>query len=230
MMSTKSAKFITEMYGTTMLVLVVACCVAFGSPLAPLAIGFTLAALIFMGGHISGGHYNPAVSLALCLSSKAQNIKGTIRWKDLHMYVAAQLLGGIIGGVTGSYLAGSHVSPSTGFEHSVVQSFFAEVIFTQALCYVVLCVAGTKMNAGNQYYGLAIGITVLAGACSLGTVSGACFNPAVGTGLLVASAIGGVEGAMNELWLYWAASLLGAALASALFRLTNACEFPRPPK
>jgi len=215
------AKLFTEAYGTFMLVLVIACSVAKAAQLAPLAIGLTLTAGIYAGGHISGAHYNPAVSIAYFLTK----IDADFSLQTLVAYIASQLTGATLAAFLGYYITGAVVTPGIGTTHSDAQIIFSEAFFTAMLVSVVLNTACTKSLAGNDFYGLSIGLTVLAGACSVGAVSGGAFNPAVGSGLLFASAAEGVYAAMSKMWYFWVGPVLGGLLAVAKFKFVNAREY-----
>ncbi len=91
-------KYLTEFIGTFFLVLTITLCVITKQPLAPLAIGGTLTVMVFMGGHISGAHYNPAVSLAAYL-------RGALPGVELFPYMIVQILGGIIASIVGNFIA-----------------------------------------------------------------------------------------------------------------------------
>jgi aquaporin Z len=175
--------------------------------LAPLAIGAALMVMIFAGGHISGGHYNPAVSLALL-------VRGRISLTEWAAYAVAQVLGAVVASLLVLFLkGGATVTPITP---DVTRALVAEFLFTFALCYVVLNVATAKGTANNSFYGLAIGFTVLTGAYAVGGVSGGAFNPAVAVGLTVM----GISPLAN-IWIYLLANLLGGAAAGVLFRVLN---------
>jgi aquaporin Z len=210
-------RYITEFIGTFFLVFTVCCAVRTGSALAPLGIGAALAVMVFAGGHISGGHFNPAVSLAVYL-------RGRLPLEDLGPYIVAQLLGGLAAaGVSRFVVIGSpHASPISG-AHNVWAAFVVEALFTFALAYVVLNVATSKDHPNNSFYGLAIGFTVLAGAVAVGPISGAAFNPAVGLGVIVA----GIAG-WSYLWIYLVATLLGGAVAGYAFRYLNPDDLDEP--
>ena len=151
-------KYLTEFIGTFFLVLTVGCTVVPGSPgvIAPLAIGAALMVMVFAGGHVSGGHYNPAVTLAVF-------IRGRCDKKDVDPYMAAQAAAAV---------------PAAG-----AVALLGEFLFTFALAYVVLNVATAKATSGNSFYGLAIGMTVMTGAFAVGGISGGAFNPAVAIGI-----------------------------------------------
>ncbi len=171
-------KCLVEFIGTFFLVFTVASAVLFGGDngvIAPLSIGFALMIMVYAGGHISGGHYNPAVSLAAA-------IRGALCWCKLVPYWIAQCLGAACAALLVAHYA---VIPEfAGCPFSWVQVVIGEFLFTFALCYVVLQVATSPKTEGNSYYGLAIGATVLVGAFAVGGIFclGA-FNPAVALGL-----------------------------------------------
>jgi aquaporin Z len=202
-------KYGVEFIGTFFLVLTVGMTVIEPGAgiIAPIAIGSALMIMVYAGGHISGGHYNPAVTLAVWM-------RGRCAGKDVPGYMIAQVIGGVIAGLIVLYLkSGSHI------EASVLLPFpalVAEFLFTFALCYVVLNVATSKNTQGNSYYGLAIGFTVTVGAYSVGSISGAAFNPAVAIGVTVM----GVSFVKN-IWIFLVANLIGGAIAAVVFNSLN---------
>ena len=171
-------KYLVEFIGTFFLVFTVASAVLFGGDhgvIAPLSIGFVLMVMVYAGGHISGGHYNPAVSFAAA-------IRGALAWGQLIPYWVFQVLGGACAALLVAHYA---VLPElSGCPFTPLQVIIGEFLFTFALCYVVLLVATSEKTQGNSYYGLAIGSTVLVGAFAVGGIFclGA-FNPAVAVGL-----------------------------------------------
>jgi aquaporin Z len=175
--------------------------------LAPLAIGSALMIMVYAGGHVSGGHYNPAVTLAVMLRGKATG-------SELAGYWVAQVLAGVIAAlVVGSLKESAPVIsniPPTG------QALLVEFLFTFALCFVVLNVATTRGTEGNSYYGLAIGFTVVVGAYAVGSISGGAFNPAVAVGLVTMGLVGA-----GSLWIYLLANLFGGAVAAFLFNVLD---------
>jgi aquaporin Z len=199
-------KLIIEFIGTFFLVLTVGMVVIEpgAGAMAPLAIGTALMVMVYAGGHISGGHYNPAVSLAVMLRGKATAT-------EMIGYWVAQILAGAAAAAIVGVL--KHNAVVTAIAPPVGDALLAEFLFTFALAYVVLNVATTRGTEGNSYYGLAIGFTVLVGAYSVGGISGGAFNPAVAVGLVV---MGLVDAA--SIWIYFVADLLGAASAAILFR------------
>lgn len=203
-------KYLYEFIGTFFLVLTVGMTVL--SPnsaglLAPLAIGSVLAVMIFAGGHVSGGHYNPAVSLAVFLRKK-------LSMNDLWLYWIAQLAAGILAALLTIYLKGERASAPLELNH--LKALIAEFLFTFALCYVVLNVATTKGTAGNSYFGWAIGFTVLAGAYAVGAISSAAFNPSVALGLTILNL-----SHWSNIWVYLVSNLLGGAAAAYIVNAAN---------
>src|SRR5262249_10180217 len=187
-------KLLTEFIGTFFLVFTV--CLAAGghTSLPPFAIGASLMVMVYMGGPISGAHYNPAVSLAALLAGK-------LPAADLVPYVVAQLAGALAAAATGDWLLGALFTPAPAPNATALQAFAVEVFYTFALCIVVLNVATSKRSAGNSYFGLAIGFTIAAAAAAGGPISGGAFNPAVGLGPILVSVVGG-KGSVADAWVY----------------------------
>ncbi len=212
-------KYATEFIGTFFLVFTIVASVSSGSALAPLAIGGVLMVMVFAGGHISGAHYNPAVTVAVWL-------RGRLATREVAPYMLAQILGAALAAGVGRLVV--ETAPATAFHVSgkhLGSAFLAELVVTFALAYVVLNVATSKDHPNNSFYGLAIGFTVMAGAVGVGGVSGGVFNPAVAIGV---SAFGLVSWSM--LWVYLVANLMAGALAALAFRALNPndLEVPRP--
>jgi aquaporin Z len=203
-------KYVTEFIGTLILVFTVGCSVLSKQALAPIAIGASLMAAVYAGGHISGGHYNPAVSLAAL-------VRGRLRVGDLLFYWLAQLLGAAVAAGLSVFVINPpqrHPLALTG--RQLVAALVAESIFTFVLAYVVLNVATSKDHPDNSFYGLAIGFTVLSGAVAVGGISGGAFNPAVAFG---ASLMGLF--AWANIWIYLVGCLAGGAAAGLVFRALN---------
>jgi aquaporin Z len=202
-------KYVMELVGTFFLVFTIGCTVVGNGagPLAPLAIGSVLMVMVFAGGHLSGAHYNPAITLGVWLRGKCQA-------KDVAPYMIFQIVGSVLAALAVKYLkAGAAVTPMS---LATMPAFLAEFLFTFALVFVVLNTATAKGNAGNSFYGLAIGFTVLAGAFSVGNISGGAFNPAVAVGISVMGLA-----AWSNIWIYWVAEFLGGLVAALLFKALN---------
>jgi len=200
-------KYIMELIGTFFLVLTIGCTVIPGAQgvIAPLAIGSVLMVMIFAGGHISGGHYNPAVTLGVW-------IRGRCETKDVGPYWIAQIVGAFIAAGITKFLVGS--PKGSAMTLAIGPAFVAEFLFTFALVFVVVNSATAKGTAGNSFYGLAIGFTVLAGAFAVGNISGGAFNPAVAVGISTMGLVG-----WSNIWLYLVADLLGGLVAGLLFKV-----------
>src|SRR5262249_36766878 len=207
---------IVELIGTFFLVLTIGMVVipsadptspGVAGNVAPIAIGAILTVMIFAGGHISGAHYNPAVTLAVL-------VRGRATTPDALGYMAAQAVGALVAGMV--VLTLKDYPTVTAGDPNKVRAVLAEVLWTFALCYVVLNVATAKGTAGNSFYGLAIGFTVLAGAYAVGPVSGGAFNPAVAGGL---ARVGLIK--VATLWIYVVGCFAGGALAGLVFNFLN---------
>jgi aquaporin Z len=206
-------KLVTEAIGTFFLVLTIGCTVILSSTagsgiIPPLAIGSALMVMIFAGGHISGAHYNPAVSLAVML-------RGRLPKGELVPYWVAQLVGASLAACAAMYLTGG-VAKSAAPPADMMKALFAEFLFTFALAYVVLNVATAKANSGNSFYGLAIGFTVLTGAFAVGSISGGAFNPAVA---VAAGLMGLIH--LPSIWIHIVADLAGGLVAGLMFNYLN---------
>jgi aquaporin Z len=201
-------KYIVEFIGTFFLVFTVGMSVRTNPTLAPLAIGAALMVMIYAGGHISGGHFNPAVTLAVWLRGKCSS-------KDVVPYWIAQLAAGAVAAFVVNFMLSDRPLAGTS-AHIVLPSLTAEFLFTFALAWVVLHTATAKGTAGNSFYGLAIGFTVFTGAVAVGGISGGAFNPAVGLGVFLM----GLED-LRQLGLYVVADLLGGAVAALAFKAVN---------
>jgi aquaporin Z len=205
-------KYIVEMIGTFFLVLTIGMTVIApgAGTLAPIAIGSALMVMVFAGGHVSGAHYNPAVTLAVWLRGKCETavVPG---------YMVMQVVGALLAGLIVSVLKGpGAMAQVTAGPLQIVPAFVAEFLFTFALAWVVLNVATAKGTSGNSFYGLAIGFTVLTGAFAVGGVSGGAFNPAVAVGL---TAMG--LSAVANIWIFLVADFAGAAVAALTFKSIN---------
>lgn len=170
--------------------------------LAPLAIGSVLMVMVFAGGHVSGGHFNPAVSTAVLL-------RGRMAANEFVAYLVTQFAAAVVAGLLVRYVGGRE-------PHAVVASagkmLIVEFLFTFALAWVVLHVATARGTEGNSFYGLAIGFTVVAGALAVGGISGGAFNPAIALGAMVTGLF-----EWSNIWIYLIADFLGGAVAAWAF-------------
>lgn len=197
--------YIIEFIGTFFLVLTI----AFSGN--PLAIGLVLAALVYMGGYISGGHYNPAVTLAVLLT---KNVKPRVSF----LYIIFQILGGLAAAVVFGLVSLNNFVPSPAPTTPINTAILLEVLYTFLLCSVVLHAAVSDKTKGNNYFGLAIGLTVLAGAYSVGPISGGAFNPAVAIGPILYDSAN-LSQNLNNLLVYLIGPFLGAALAALVYKI-----------
>lgn len=206
-------KLVMEAIGTFFLVLTVGCTVVLSSDpgkgiIPPLAIGSALMVMVFAGGHLSGGHYNPAVTLAV-------TVRGRLPRGEVLPYWVAQLGGAVLAAGIAKYLTGG-VEKSAGPPADVAKALVAEFLFTFALAFVVLNVATAKATSGNSFYGLAIGFTVLTGAFAVGSISGGAFNPAVAVGAALMHLIH-----LPSVWIHFVGDLLGGLVAGLTFLYLN---------
>jgi aquaporin Z len=158
--------------------------------------------MVYAGGHSSGGHYYPALTLAVWLRGKA-SARGAIA------YWAAQIAAGVVAAFVVLFLKDNSASTAI---YDVGQALVAEFLFAFALGFVVLNVATAKSTDGNSYFGFAIGFTVMVGAFAVGSVSGGVINPAVAVGITI---MGMVD--LGFIWVYFVATLLGGAAAALAF-------------
>jgi len=170
--------------------------------LAPLAIGSILMVMVFAGGHVSGGHFNPAVSTAVF-------VRGRMAANEFGFYIATQFVAAVIAGLLVRYVGGREAHLTVA---SSGKMLIAEFIFTFALAWVVLHVATARGTEGNSFYGLAIGFTVVAGAFAVGGTSGGAFNPAIAVGAMVTGLL-----EWGHIWSYLLAEFVGAAAAAYAF-------------
>src|SRR3954469_13241560 len=206
---TSMNKYIAEFIGTFFLGFTIGCTVigAGSSVIAPLAIGAALMVMAYAGGHISGAHYNPAVTLGIM-------IRGKLNAGDVVPYILAQLAGAGLAAVTVKFLrAGVAV---TAITPKVGPALLVEFLFTFAIVYVVLNAATAEGTSGNSFYGLAIGMTVMAGAFAVGDISGGAFNPAVAVGISIL----GIS-SWTHIWIYLVANFTAAIIAAFVFNAIN---------
>ncbi len=206
-------KYLVEALGTFFLVFTIGSTVIApgAGAFAPIAIGSALMVMIFAGGHVSGGHFNPAVSLGVW-------IRGKLSTGDLLPYWLGQLLGAVLAAWAVHFFKSPAVPViplAIGWKAAVL----AEFLFTFALVWVVLNVATAKGTANNSFYGLAIGMTVMTGAFAVGNVSGGAFNPAVAVGITLM----GLQ-TWGNIWIFLLGNLGGGAVAAFTYRLVNGDE------
>ena len=196
-------KYITELIGTMFLVMGAAFFGAVGASLS-------LMVMIYAGGHISGAHYNPAVTVAVWMRGRISMKVAVMYW--IFQFAGAAIAALIVWCVFEVEGTGACAIP----EGETTRGIVAELIGTFALAYVVLNVATAKGTSGNSFYGLAIGATVLAMAMTLGKFSGGAFNPAVAIGLCIQKSM-----CWDQVWMYFVGPLGGGALAAIIFSLNN---------
>ena len=204
-------KYLVEFIGTFFLVFTVASAVLFGSDhgvIAPLSIGFVLMVMVYAGGHISGGHYNPAVSFAAA-------IRGALKPIQWIPYAIFQILGGVAAAYLINYMAGGAAESTAVFK--IPHVIIAEFLFTFALCYVVLFTATSSKVENNSYYGLAIGSTVMVGAFAVGSICLGAFNPAVAISTMVL----GIACCTKLAWITFGINLLAGAFAGWIYKIIN---------
>ena len=209
-MGVAARKYVTEFIGTFFLTFAVGVAALSGSVFVPLAAGATLMVMIYAGGHISGAHYNPAVTLAAL-------VRRRIGIRDAAAYWVAQVVGGVIAGLLARAVVNPRVvSTLTLSGHTEAAAAVVELLITFALCYVVLNVATSKDQSGNGFFGLAIGFTVVAGAFAVGGISGGVFNPAVALGGAAAGLFG-----WSTIWVYLVVQLAAGIAAGLAFLALN---------
>jgi aquaporin Z len=202
-------KYIAEFIGTFFLVLTIGCTVIpkVLGVIPPLAIGAALMVMVYAAGHVSGAHFNPAVTLAVW-------IRGRCETKDVFPYWIAQVLAAIGAALVAVFLVDKSGTPLE--IKSLPPVFVAEFLFTFALAYVVLNVATAKGTSGNSFYGLAIGMTVMAGAFAVGSIGGGAFNPAVAIGAALMKLVN-----FSQIWVHIVAELAGGLVAGLVFKFLN---------
>jgi aquaporin Z len=211
-------KYLVEFIGTFFLVFTIGMVVIApgAGNLAPFAIAAALMVMIYAGGHISGAHFNPAVTLAVWL-------RGRCDTSAVLPYMASQVAGAEVAAFAVKALKTGMITKAAtiggGLAPAILPALLAEFLFTFALAWVVLNVATSKDTAGNSFYGLAISFTVLAGAFAVGGISGGVFNPAVGIGACTMGII-----AWGSLWIYLVANFAAGLVAAVAFKLVNGPE------
>ncbi len=202
-------RYLVEFIGTFFLVLTVGCTGIATAPgvIAPLAIGSALMIMVYAGGHVSGGHYNPAVTIAVW-------IRGRCDAATAVAYIVAQIIAAAVASWVVGYMIGFPAISEKVI--NVGPAFLAEFLFTFALAYVVLNTATAKSTAGNSYFGLAIGMTVMTGAFAVGPISGGAFNPAVAVGVGLMHLL-----KFSNIWIHLSAEVFAAIVAGLAFKAIN---------
>jgi aquaporin Z len=210
--------YLAELIGTFFLVFSVAATGLVQNQFAPLAVGATIMVMVYAGGHISGGHYNPAVTMAVL-------VRRRITLLDAVAYWVVQVVAGLLAaGLAYWIMNPASVTALSPSGRGLAAAIVAEVLYTFALAFVVLNVATSKAHPNNSFYGLAIGFTVAAGAFTIGGISGGVFNPAVALG---AAEIGLIHGGAP--WLYLVFQLAAGAAAGFAFLALSPGELTAPP-
>eukprot|EP01121_Diplochlamys_sp_Union-15-3_P013687 TRINITY_DN427_c0_g1_i1.p1 TRINITY_DN427_c0_g1~~TRINITY_DN427_c0_g1_i1.p1 ORF type:complete len:254 (-),score=43.35 TRINITY_DN427_c0_g1_i1:9-770(-) len=214
-----------ECIGTFFLMFTVGASVLGLIPNGGIAIGTVLMLIIFMGGYISGGHFNPAVTTAVL-------IRGKIAFAEALLYILVQLLGSFLASWCTLFVFGKSFAIAPNLEQQnwrwpISSALFVEFVWTFYLCGTVLHTATTRAQEGNSFFGLAIGFVVVSGAISVGDISGGAFNPAVATGPALVSLLtgghfdyqgNGLED-VKYIWIYWLAPMLGGVFSAFAFKI-----------
>jgi aquaporin Z len=207
-------KYVVEFIGTFFLVM--AFCMTAGGGLgqfAPLAVGLTLVMLIYSGGHISGSHLNPAVSLAVYL-------RGKLNAGDVLPYMVGQFLGATAAAMLSGFLLASIQTPEpVTKELDIVPALIAELLGSMLYVYVYLNMFTTRKTSGNTYFGLAIGLAYLAATYTFQNVSEGAFNPAMALAITMANFT-----SWSSIWIFLVANFAGGALAAFLSQYVNGPE------
>jgi aquaporin NIP len=179
-----------------------------------LAFGLVVMVMIAAVGHLSGAHFNPAVTVAFAVTRH-------FPLREIPAYIGSQLLGAIAGAITLQLLFGSVANlGATIPSGTALQSFGLEILLTAVLMFVIISVA-TDTRAAGQLAALAIGATVGLDALWGGVVSGASMNPARS----LAPAL--VAGIWQDQWVYLTAPFVGAVIGAALYQILR--QSPTPP-
>jgi len=218
-MEVKLEACVSEFVGTFFLIFTVGLNVLQNTALAPVSIGSILMVMVFATGSVSGGHFNPAVTLGVLLSQREQ-----IHWGDAGLYAIVQFAAGIIASGLVYCVLGATFTLQPGAGFGALDALTCEVLFTASLVFVVLNVATTKQDASNHYYGLAIGFAVMSAGFACGGISGACLNPALTVGVMLSNYLHTGTG-LKYFLLYFFGPLFGAVIGAGLFRLIRAAEY-----
>mmetsp|Transcript_20865 Transcript_20865/g.54692 ORF Transcript_20865/g.54692 Transcript_20865/m.54692 type:complete len:485 (+) Transcript_20865:59-1513(+) len=225
-------KLIAEFVGTFLLVFTVGCNVlSQNAVFGGVSIACVLMVCIYAFGCVSGANFNPAVSFGLAMLTamghrpELRDKGSEFTWATFATYAAVQTAAGILAGFAYTILFWDSFNLAPAKDFGWVNAGLAELLYTFVLVFVVLNVAASRAasESKNEYYGLAIGFVVVAGAYGAGAVSGGCFNPAVAIGIDLASWNLGFFWSM----IYVLFEIAGAALACGLFMVCRPDEFRR---
>lgn len=202
------APYTSEAVGTFFVVFTIGCAAATADDQwIPTAIGFVVMVTMYAMADVSGGHLNPALSMAFAFCGK-------LDWRQFFGYAIAQLLGAMLAavGVAGVFGSSIEVRPNTenitlGFK---LEALTLEGIYTATFCFVALnCIASGRNNPRskpNQFFGMAAGFSIIAGAHAVSHASRTYFNPAVALSY----------GALNREYWIWAPTFAGAQFLGAM--------------
>ena len=170
--------------------------------------GFLIMVMIYAVGHISGAHFNPAVTIGFAIAKK-------FRPAMVPFYIGSQVAGGVAGALLLRVLYGPIVDVGVTIPSgSLMQGFLAEVVATYFLMFVIISVA-TDSRAVGQMAGLAIGSTVAMLILCMGPISSASMNPARSFGPAL------VTGILDVQWLYWVAPIIGSCLGALAYEFVK---------
>ena len=200
--------YIAELIGTFILVAIGSmAALASGGNLVVVALGFGLALLIalYSVGHISGGHFNPAVSLAMRLG-------GALDTKDMIGYWVSQIIGAVLASLAILTMYGSEaVGDTMNTFRDTGPAFGAEIILTGAFVLVIMVVGSQSLGHARVVISLALIAVHLAGV----PISGASVNPARSFGPAM------IAGDLSDIWLYIVAPLVGGVVAWLITKLAS---------
>lgn len=180
-----------------------------------LAFGLVIMVMIAAVGHISGAHFNPAVTVAFTLTRHRP-------WHEAPLYILSQLLGATAGALTLNALFGPVANlGATVPSGSTFQSLGLEILLTSVLMFVIIAVA-TDSRAEGQLASLAVGATITLSALWAGPISGASLNPARSFGPAL------VSGTWQDWWVYWLGPIAGAIIGVGLYQLLRGEAAPKP--
>ncbi|OQA36186.1 MAG: aquaporin Z [Candidatus Dependentiae bacterium ADurb.Bin331] len=198
-------KLLMEFIGTFFFILTI----AIGA--GPIAVSSMLMAWLYIGFYVSGGHFNPMVTLAVMLTEG-------ITLVHAGYYMLAQIAGGFLAYAAAAYLHTRVVFPEPNASVSLAQAFIVEILLAFVFASVVLHVAMTKRFHASTVFGFAIGFTIPALMAFGGPISGGLFNPAISIGSTLFGAISGMSEIMwSHLGMYVIGAFLGGALAAYAF-------------